>query len=295
MDAALQEISEQALALHSRDPGAASRTLARGLPLLAQAEAAELEAWLRAAEHVVLGHLDDAPTLKRWVAEASQQWPRLHSLGPSLQRVEAAMTLAEGSDALLEGLLPAERVRAHYNALLACARRGDWANARLLLELATARAAVEEDDASTQRALAALCDNVASDLREHGPADDADATALMLDAATRGRVAWARLGGWLQIERADWQLAMCLAHAGQGALALQHAREGLRACEANGADDYEFCFAWQAMAHARLAAGERDAARLARDHMRQRRDRLSSDADRAYADQCLAWLQRQLG
>lgn len=295
MHSPLSALTDAALRCHAHDPQAAADRLADALPLLAQADGGDIEAWLRAAEHVLLGHLARPAQLREWVTAAGTQWPRHPALGGSLQRIEAAMALAEGHDALLDGLDPAERVRAHYNALLACTRRGELGNARLLMELATARAALFEHDNAAQRALAALCNNTAADLREHFPASAPQAMALMIDAATRARVAWSRAGGWLEIERADWQLAMCLAYAGQGEDALVHAQAALRACEAEHADAFEVCFAWQAMAHAALAAHDLPQARHARAEMAARREHLTHADDQAELDRCLAWLDARLG
>ena len=121
------------------------------------------------------------------------------------------------------------------------------------------------------------------------------ALQLMVDAARRSRTAWAEVGGWLEIERADWHLAMCHAVAGQGPDALRHAQATLAACQAHGADDFEFCFAWQAMAWAALSGQDLAQARLARDEMAARAG-LIADPDFAdYAQAELARLSERLG
>jgi hypothetical protein len=115
----------------------------------------------------------------------------------------------------------------------------------------------------------------------------------MLEAAQQSHGHWSRCGGWLEVERADWQLAMCAAAAHDGPLALGHARAGLAACGAYGADDYEFCFAWQALAMAALAAGESDLACEAREAMAYRLNLLPDAGDRAYGAKCLAQIDHQ--
>jgi len=89
-------------------------------------------------------------------------------------------------------------------------------------------------------------------------------------------------------------VAMCAAAAGDGPRALGHARAGLAACGANRADDYEFCFAWQALALAALAAGDVALAREARDAMAERLSLLTDAGDQAYGADCLAQIDHQL-
>ena len=175
------------------------------------------------------------------------------------------------------------------------ARLADMAGARRLLNLATARAAEADTDPPVRRAIAALANNLASDIRDtlKAPADPA-AVALMLEAATRSRAAWAEAGGWLEVERADWLLAMCHASAGLGSEALRHAQATLAACQVHGGDDFEFCFAWQAMAFAALAAQDHSTAQQARAAMAEHAERLSDAGDQQYAREQLALIDAGL-
>jgi hypothetical protein len=295
----LSALTDAAMALHGLDPvAAASRLRDDARPLLPDADCGDLDALLRSAEHVLLGHQDDAEALHALAAAVGEQRGRCPALATSLQRLTLACRLASlvsppAAD-LTAGLPPAEHIRAHYNAALALTRRDDLAGARRLMDSATNLASANEDDARAQRAIAALCNNLAADLRQDLPAAAPERTALMIEAATLARVAWARVGGWLEIERADWQLAMCHARAGQGLEALPYARAGLAACEAHAADDYEFCFAWQALALAALAAHDVAQAHQAREHMALRCQRLVDPGDAAYADACLVEIDARL-
>jgi hypothetical protein len=78
----------------------------------------------------------------------------------------------------------------------------------------------------------------------------------MLDAAERARAAWARVGGWVEAERAEYQLALCHAAAGHGAAAVRHAQACLQGCVEHGADAFETFFAHEALVHAHVAARE---------------------------------------
>jgi len=290
----LDDLTGAAMAAHVRDAaGATARLLNEGPPLLAQAAGSDLEAFLRAAEHIALGHADDSPALQALLAAVGAQQARHPALAQPLLRAQAALALAADLHTdLLAGLPAPERVRAHYNAALARTRRRDFAAALQLVDAATAHAA--PDDEPAQRAIAALTNNLASDLREYLRPGDTAAATLMVEVAHRSHGHWTRCGGWLDVERADWQVAMCAAAAGDGPRALGHARAGLAACGANNADDYEFCFAWQALAVAALAAGEHELAREARDAMAQRLALLPDEGDRAYGTACLAQINHQL-
>lgn len=293
---ALAALTDEAMGLHGRDAHAAAGLLAREAPGLCDAaETGDLEALLRSVEHIGLGHLDDSDWVRQLAAPISRQLPRAPALATGLSRVEAALALAAGATPDLRVLPPAEQVRAHANAALACTRRPDFQATRRLLDLATTCAAQAEGDPQAQRAIAALAHNLAADLREGLQGPDEAAVALMLEAATRSRAAWAHAGGWLEVERADWHLALCFAAAGQGQEALHHARATLTACQAHRADDFELCFAWQAMALAALAAGEPDQARQARAEMARLATTLDDPGFAAYAAEQLALIDAQLG
>lgn len=292
----LAQLTDRAFAIHAQDAAGAAALFDQGLPaVLALADSGALESALRAIEHIGIGHLADAAWVRRTMALVAPQQARAPSLAVSMARGEAALALLEGLEPDLALLPPAECVRAHANPALGRARQGDIDGARRLLDLATARAAEADTDPPVRRAIAALANNLASDIRDTlvSPANPA-AVALMLEAATRSRAAWTEVGGWLEVERADWLLAMCHASAGQGHEALRHAQATLAACQVHGGDDFEFCFAWQAMAFAALAAQERSAAQQARAAMAERAERLSDAGDQQYARDQLALIDAGL-
>jgi hypothetical protein len=275
----LEDLTQQALEIHPEHPAEAAALLREAAGALDEGDTAQRDAWLRAAEHILLGHLADGEGLAAL-------------LPLDAARARAAIALAAGRSPDWQDLALADQIRAHYNAALARTRRRDFAGQGALLR--AAQALSEGDDAVAQQALAAVANNVAADLRYYLKPGDGEAAAAMLEAAQLARAAWQRAGGWLQIERADWQLAMCAAAADRGELALQAARAGLQACEANGADDYEFCFAYQALGLAALAAGDLPQARRSRDLMAQRVALVTADF-RDYAERCLAELDARLG
>lgn len=277
------QLIEQALDLHPHDGIGATLLLREAAAERADATDEQLEGWLRAAEHVLLGHQDDSASLQAL----------LHEVDPVLSwRAQCAIALAAGQDAELAALAPAERVRAHYNAALAMSRRRDFDGMRRLM--VAAQQQVAADDASAARAWAAVANNIAADLRFYHQRGDTPHAVLMIEAARLARQAWAAAGGWLEQERADWQLAMCAAAAGEGALALRAAQDCVQACERQGGDDYECCFAQQALAQAALAADDQALARHARAAMAERLAALP-EANRGYAQRCLEEIDAALG
>lgn len=284
----IDSLIEQAWERHAEDaPGAAAlleQALSQGV---SEASTAQREALLRAAEHVLLAHLDDGPALQRFLQRCDAQ----ASLGAT-RRAHAAIALAQGELPLWQDLAPAEQIRAHGSAALARCRSRDFDAVRRLKD--GARERVRADDPTTGKAWAAMANNIAADLREQHRRGDAPHALLMLESARLARQAWREVGGWLEAERADWQLAMCAAAAGAGDEAMQAAQACLAACQRQGGDDYEFCFAHQAMALAALAAHQRGLAREQREAMAARAARLGEEGNRAYAQRCLAALDAVL-
>jgi hypothetical protein len=136
-------------------------------------------------------------------------------------------------------------------------------------------------DKAARRACAASANNVALDMRL-GPRGDAGRDALMLVAAELARRAWAAVGTWMQVERAEYQLALCHAALGRGDAALQQAARCLAVCDAEGADAVERFFAHEALAHAHRARGDADAAAQQFDAMRALLPAIADDGTREW-------------
>jgi hypothetical protein len=244
---------------HDQTPRAlADELLAMAPTLPDDADGAEA---VRLARHVLLAHLHDATTLQRLL----DALPAGEHIG--VQKERTAWALA----ALRSGGWPAEpRLPESVTWLLlgdvaqALIHRGDLAAARTRV-LGQEAAAAAHADTAARRAYAATAHNVTLALRT-GPRDAAR-DALMIEMAELERRAWARAGGWMEVERADYHLAMCHAVIGQGTQAVAHATACLQACEANGADAAERFFAHECNVHAARAAGDGTAAAAHRARM----------------------------
>lgn len=255
---------DQALERHAEAPEAVAAELAQhATSLPADAAGAEL---IALAEHVWLGHLADAAGLRAFVDQLPADLHNAEATAPVLQRLAWALAcLADQPEPELLALpaLPdAQRWRALQNVVLAMALQGrcEAANALLLRDEGKASS---HGNAPAGRAFAASANNIASHLCA-GPRGDAARDALMLTAAAMSRRAWGHAGGALQVERAEYRLALCHAVLDQGAAALRHAQQCLLICQAEGSDPVELFFAQEAIARAHLAGANADAAAGAR-------------------------------
>ena len=293
----LRRFLDQAHDAHPHAPRAiADQLLARATALPADETGAEA---VRLAEHVMLGHLADADALQRFLHALPRPSTAADPAPPAAwfearARVQWALdTLADEGDAAAraEGcgapaLPDAPRWRALQDVVLALAGIGrvTEASARLSRE---AEAAIAHADPEARRAHAVCTNTVALEWRE-GPRGDPARDALMLEAAALARRAWTAAGTWLQVERADHQLARCHAAIGRGTEALAFANACLEACMANGAEADERFFAHEALWHAHRAAGDARAAAVERQRMQALLEEIGDAEMRAWCSATLA-------
>jgi hypothetical protein len=176
-----------------------------------------------------------------------------------------------------------DRIRqlAIAGSALAFQHRMDEARRDLDECVALAAYGPSKDDPAA-RSLAMTAHNVAVEF-ENKPELTDDERALMLRAAQISLDFWKIAGGWMEEERAEYRVTMSHLKAGDAAGALAHAESCLRIVEANGADPYEAFFAREAVAKARLAAGDVDAARTEREAMNALLPTIADEENRAYA------------
>ncbi|NRF69209.1 hypothetical protein HLB44_19620 [Aquincola sp. S2] len=286
----LRAFLDQAHDRHATTPQAVADGLAaRAAALPCDDEGAEA---VRLAEHVMLGHLADPSGLRRFVQALPQalRGAREGACAEAVGRVSWALAQLEAAGGERGAIMLADalRWRALQNVVLARVASGHVPAAAQALRDAEPAAAAHADNTARQ-AYAACANNVAQHLRD-GPRGDADREVLMIEAATIARRAWQRAGTWQHVERADYQLALCHAALGHGALALDHARACLAACEAEGADAAERFFAHEACAHAARAAGDQPAVAAQRTRMQALLDEIADPQMRAWCAQTLAAL-----
>ena len=208
------------------------------------------------------------------------------SSGQSLRRALASLALCAGSVAPSDTLSASDRIR--VGALAAeNLNPHDPARAATLLRqtLELAEHSALPDDDPMHRAVAVATHNLACTLADK-PDRSADERALMILAAQASRRHWALAGTWLNVERAEYRLAMTWLHAGDLAQARPHAQACLDIVEANHGAALERLFGWEALGLVERAAGDQAAHARALEKARAAFTELSAD------DQ--AWCQASL-
>lgn len=96
------------------------------------------------------------------------------------------------------------------------------------------------------RALAISGNNLACELEEKSERSEEEVN-LMLSAAQAARKYWEIAGGWMEVDRAEYRLAISNLKAGKLEDALKHARNCESICRENNADEFELFFAHEAL------------------------------------------------
>ena len=277
----LARFIEQAWNDHVADPGGVAAHVGDGIAML-DADPERLGDFLQLAEHLHLAHFGDTAAMQAVLDRAGPFLAVQPQVQPLADRARLAMSLLQ--DQATVATLPAPAtIRGHGTAICGWVSRGDIDKARQLLQAAAAIA--RDADLATRtdatKALAASCNNVATQLLDLPRRPQAD--TLMLDAAAWSRSAWAEVGTWMNVERAEYLLALCASATGDGARAVEHAASCLSICEANGADAFELFFAHEAMAKALMASGDRSAAGEQAKRMAALLPEIEDEGNRAYA------------
>ena len=184
--------------------------------------------------------------------------------GQARRRYLASLALSGGAADAADGLGISDRIRALAMAAGNLAQNEaapDSVRAAALWSQAIDIAANSSLPASDpmHRTLAATGNGLACAMEEK-PARTPQETGLMLQAAQAAREHWALAGSWLEVERADYRLAMSWLKAGDAARARQHAQACLDGIAANDGPAFERFFGWEAMARVRIALRDADAA-----------------------------------
>lgn len=174
----------------------------------------------------------------------------------SLRRCLASLALSRDGAADPVGMVASDRVRVQAMAAANLAQH-DAARSRALLEEAAGTAARSGLPASDpmHRALAAAGNGIAATLEEKTPRSEAE-RELMLLAAQTARRHWELAGTWLEVERAEYRLAMSWLQAGDVARARKHAQTCLEIVAANDGAALERFFGWEALGRVERAAGD---------------------------------------
>ncbi|MEM7248589.1 MAG: hypothetical protein AAF533_24880 [Acidobacteriota bacterium] len=228
---------------------------------------------------------------------------RIGESAPGASEEAARATLARSRGALLLSLGRAEEaeacidaaclpgqerssVIARVNAIAAGAlgARKRWPEAAACFRTALEAAGDSpSSDDPAARSLAVTGNNLACSLEETADRDAA-MDELLLTASRAGRRYWEIAGGWTEVERADYRLAMTQLALGRPQEALEHARACLQVCRDNEAEAGELFFAHEALAKSQHACGDADAARASRESASEQVSAISDDGFRGYCE-----------
>jgi hypothetical protein len=282
----------RAWAEHADEPAAWAARLQAETP--APGSASQLLALIRFTVHLLgehLGRYDDARWRLKALVGHAQADAQVHA---ALRVAAASLSLAEhGSAAIAVFSLPQQTQALAQAAAIAAGQRHIE---RALALLARARQTLPADgaasaaNAAAHRPLAVACNNMAWALHDRGHERSPVETEAMLALALASRTHWREAGSWLEVQRADYCLALVHLSAGRTDAAAGFAQACLQSCEAHEAPAFERFFAHEACA--RVALAQQRAASLQAHvlHARAAFERLGPDDRQACA---AAWTSLQ--
>lgn len=251
----LQTFISTGWADHADNASAVAERLAQSLHLVTSPE--HVPPFVRLTTHVYGEHLarwDEGVALLESL-RASPAWDGSPAQTGAMTRGVAALRHCSGSKTALDGLSLEDRITVLATAALAfVGQKSTQAGIDAYAQAtALAEAAPLPPDSPAVRALAAGGNNLAAELSEKAERDAAE-TAGMLAAAAGGLTYWKLAGTWLEEERAEYMMSVCLRKAGNADAAIEHAAHCIAICEANDAPAFERFFG-----HAVLAMAQREA------------------------------------
>lgn len=270
---------------HAADPEGVAASLRGAIPRVT--DETERVGLARLAHHVFGEHLGAWADGRRLLAELAAG--ATDGSSAALRRFDASLALSGEEADLRPGLSLSDRVGVAVLAAGNLATR-DSARAATLLHDALAEAADLPAGDPNHRLLAITGNNIACALEERPGRDDAE-RALMILAAETGRRFWEVAGSWLEVERAEYRLAMTWIQAGDPARARAAAERCLTIVSAQTppAPGFEHFFAWEALARAAHAGADRSGLASAVSGAREVFEALDPD-DRAACAPTLAAL-----
>ena len=249
---ALDTFLEQAWNEHADHAVAVAARLPEGLSLVEDDDGVMRLATL--AHHVLGEHLGSWQDGLAFFAQLSERGVHGASGAASIARCRASLRLSSGQGDDRAGMSASDQCRV---TAMAAGNVGasDTARASTLLQGAVARAGDLPDSDPGVRALAASSHGIAATLQERVPLEPGS-RELMIRAAQVSRQQWERAGTWLEVERAEYRLAVCWSAAGDPVQALRHARHCDAIVRENGSVPLEVFFAAEALCLPARALGD---------------------------------------
>jgi hypothetical protein len=195
----------------------------------------------------------------------------------AIKRSMAVLTVAAGDGCDIENFTQSEQIRIY--ALTASVLSGqnkiDVAQKYMEMAVELAQAGIADDDPAN-RVLAITGNNLACSLEEKEGRTPED-TEMMKLAARVGRMYWEVAGSWLEVERAEYRLAMTFLKANELKQALEHAQACIQISQENNAAPLENFFGYEAMALVEKQRQNEPGFNKALDKARDYFEKLSAD------------------
>jgi hypothetical protein len=275
---------------HAAQPAAVAARIGSDGLALARNDA-HTAALARLAHHVMGDHLGRWIDGRQLLFHIGTSDPAGPATGTVMRIFDASLALAGGLEDLRGAMSASDRIRVSAHAAGALAERDPPRSASLLREAALE---VDTEELPPQdpacRAIAINGNDIAATLSEK-PLRSERERDLMLLAARTARDFWARAGTWLEVERAEYRLAISWLKAPDLSAARRHARKCLDLVREHDAPALEWFFGFEALAQIERALGNAPAAAAAVQDMKAAFGRLD-EADQAWCRPSLERLSR---
>lgn len=277
---------------HAADAGGVARRLSeQGVALLTSES--QLVQLMNLAHHLHGAHLAIWAKGAEVFAQlkASRFFQTGGESGDVARRCLASLALSAADGFSLTALSVSDQIRVQAMAAANLAETDTQRGMRLLqLALVQAEHSGLLNTDAMNRALAVSGHNLAAALQEKAVLTG-DEIKLMLMASQASRVYWERAGTWLQVERAEYQLATTFLKSGDSVQAEFHARECARIVTEHKAPALERFFACEALARVMWAAKNDAACKVACEQAQKAFDDLEA-GDKVWCEDALDKLSR---
>ncbi|MBT3205086.1 MAG: hypothetical protein HOM14_02465 [Gammaproteobacteria bacterium] len=175
--------------------------------------------------------------------------PVCSSIGKAaIKRAIAVLKMASGENVNVDDFTRSEQIRIYALTASVLCGQNKIDTAKKYMQMAIEQAEIEIlDNDPVNRVLAITGNNLACSFEEK-KSRTTEETEMMILAAKTARKYWAIAGTWLEVERAEYRLAMTFIKANELIQALEHAQACIEICENNNAEPIEYFYGYEVLA-----------------------------------------------
>ncbi len=201
----------------------------------------------------------------------------------AIKRAVASLRLAGGDSEVIKSFGPSDQIRICAVAASALNNKNiDQAQALFSQAMTLAEKGLDKNDPAA-RALAVTGNNLASALEDRLSRTPGE-TKLMIAAAHAGRKFWELAGTWVEVQAAEYRLAMTYMAAGDGESAHQHAKKCVDMGLIQADAPMEMFYAYEVLALSERARGNFPGFKIAAEKGRSYYDQLGPEDKRSCED-----------